>query len=109
VRVTLLDGAFDNHIGVAYTDDRQHEFDPTAPEIGDNPVTDTIGHRLARRLERQIRAGARRKLLFGIDAEQDSIINSPITASIGDQGGFMEWQGRIVGELFWPGERALRP
>ncbi len=61
VRVTLLDGAFDNHIGVAYTDDHQHEFDPTAPEIGDNPVTDTIGHRLDEDWKGEVRAGARRK------------------------------------------------
>jgi vitamin B12 transporter len=106
VRVTLLDGAFDNHIGVAYTDDHQHEFDPTAPEIGDNPVTDTIGNRLAEDWKGKYVLAPDEKLLFGIDAEQDSIINSPVTASNGDQGGFIEWQGRIYDQLF--GQASVR-
>jgi vitamin B12 transporter len=106
VRVTLLDGAFDNHIGVAYTDDRQHEFDPTAPEIGDNPVTDTIGHRVKEDWRGVYTLAPDQKLLFGADAEQDSMIASPITASNGDQGAFLEWQGRIVDQLY--GQASIR-
>jgi vitamin B12 transporter len=100
VRVTLLDGAFDNHLGIAYTDDRQHEFDPTAPEIGDNPVTDTIGHRVKEDWKGVYALAPDEKLLFGADAEQDSIVASPITASNGDEGVFAEWQGRIIDRLY---------
>jgi vitamin B12 transporter len=106
VRVTLLDGAFDNHIGVAYTDDRQREFDPTAPEFGDNPVTDTIGHRVKEDWKGIYALAPNEKLLFGADADQDSMIASPITAANGDQGAFLEWQGRIVDQLF--GQASLR-
>jgi vitamin B12 transporter len=106
VRVTLFDGAFDNHIGVAYTDDHQHEFDPTAPEFGDNPVTDTIGQRVKEDWKGVYTLAPDEKLLLGADAEQDSMIASPITAANGDQGGFVEWQGRLVGQLF--GQASVR-
>jgi vitamin B12 transporter len=105
-RVTLFDGAFDNRFGLAYTEDRQREFDPTAPEIGNNPVTDTIGHRVKEDWKAKYLLAPDEKLLFGIDAEQDSMIDSPITASNGDQGGFMEWQGRIYEQLF--GQASVR-
>ena len=105
-RITLLDGAFDNHIGIAYTDDHQRELDPTAPEIGENPVTVTIGQRVAEDWKGKYVLAPDEKLLFGFDAEQDSIINSPISASNGDQGGFIEWQGRIAGQLF--GQASVR-
>ena len=97
----------DNHIGLAYTQDHQREFDPTAPEISDNPVTDTIGHRVMEdwKAEKYVLAPDE-KLLFGADAEQDSIIDSPITAANGDEGGFVEWQGRIAGQLF--GQASVR-
>ncbi len=106
MRVTLLDGALDNHIGLAYTQDHQREFDPTAPEIGDNPVTDTIGHRVMEDWKAKYVLAPDEKLLFGADAEQDSIIDSPITAANGDEGGFVEWQGRIAGQLF--GQASVR-
>ncbi|HEX4112974.1 MAG TPA: TonB-dependent receptor [Stellaceae bacterium] len=99
-RVTLLGGAFDNRFGVAYTDDETRQFDPTAPEIGDNPVTDTIGHRLKEDWKGKYLLAPEETLLFGADAEQDSIVASPVTASNGDQGVFAEWQGRIVNRLY---------
>jgi vitamin B12 transporter len=99
-RVTLLDGVFDNRFGIAYTDDQTRQFDPTAPEIGENPVTNNIGHRLKEDWKGTYRLAPEETLLFGADAEQDSIIASPVSAQNGDQGVFAEWQGRIIDQLY---------
>jgi vitamin B12 transporter len=99
-RMTLLDGAFDNRFGVAYADDATRDFDPTQPEIGNNPVTHSVGHRIKEDWKGKYLLAPDEKLLFGVEAEQDEILASPITAANGDQAGFVEWQGRIVGQLF---------
>lgn len=106
VRVTLLGGAFENHVGIAYTDDRTCTYDGTAFEVGSNPITITTGQRLKEDWKGVYALAPDEKLIFGSDAEQDSMIDSPINASNGDQGAFMEWQGRIVDQLF--GQASVR-
>jgi vitamin B12 transporter len=105
-RMTLFDGTLENRVGLAYSDDRTRQFDPTAPEIDANPVTDTIGERVKEDWKAKYLLAPDEKLLFGVEAEQDRIVASPITAANGDQAGFLEWQGRIAGELF--GSASLR-
>jgi vitamin B12 transporter len=105
-RVTLFDGAFDNRIGLAYTDDSTRQFDPTAPEIGEAPITGTIGHRAKADWRGKYALAPEETLLFGTEAELDQISASPITAQNGDQAAFAEWQGRILQNLY--GSASLR-
>ncbi|HEY5208459.1 MAG TPA: TonB-dependent receptor [Stellaceae bacterium] len=100
VRLTLLEGQLDNHIGLAYTDDETRQFDPTASAIGDPAITSDIGHRLKEDWKAKYRLAPEETLLFGADAEQDEILASPVTAQNGDQGAFAEWQGRILDRLY---------
>lgn len=99
-RVTLLDGAFDNRFGLAYTDDWARHFDGTAFEILEPPVSFDIGHRIKADWKGTYILAPNEKLLFGAEAERDDIFASPIDAHNGDQAGFAEWQGRIVENLF---------
>ncbi|HEY7991801.1 MAG TPA: TonB-dependent receptor [Stellaceae bacterium] len=99
-RVTLLDGAFDNRFGLAYTDDWTRHFDGTAFEIFSPPVTFDIGHRIKADWKGKYVLAPDEKLLFGAEAERDDIFSSPIDAHNGDQAVFAEWQGRIVDNLF---------
>jgi vitamin B12 transporter len=99
-RVTLLGGALDTRIGLAYTDDWTRQFDGTAFEIAAFPVTYDIGHRVKADWKSKYVLAPDEKLLFGAEAELDQIFASPVTAQNGDQAAFVEWQGRIVDQLF---------
>jgi vitamin B12 transporter len=99
-RLTLLDGALDTRIGLAYTDDWTRQFDGTAFEVGAFPVTYDIGHRIKADWKSKYVLAPDEKFLFGGEVERDDIFASPINAQNGNQAAFVEWQGRIVGQLF---------
>jgi vitamin B12 transporter len=105
-RWTLLGGAFENRFGLAYIDDRTREFDGTAFEILEAPVTFVNGNRLKADWQGKYLVAPDETLLFGAEAEKDQIVDSPITAQNGDQAGFVEWQGKIIDRLY--GAASLR-
>jgi vitamin B12 transporter len=105
-RWTLFDGAFENRFGLAYTDDWTRQFDGTAFEIHESPLSYDIGHRVKGDWRGKYTIAPEETLLFGAEAELDQIVASPITAQNGNQAGFVEWQGKIVDRLY--GSASLR-
>ena len=97
---------FVNRFGIAYTDDETRQFDPTAPEIGDAPVSHTIGQRYKGDWRGTYQLAPEETLLFGAEAELDQIVASPISAANNNEAGFAEWQGRILAGLY--GAASLR-
>lgn len=94
-RLSLLDGRFQNVLGVGYT------FYHTAIQTPDDgfglpPATIDDGDRIKVDYQGTLTLSPKATLVVGADADLDRLIDSPVTASDGYQAGFLELQAHPV-------------
>ena len=96
--MTLLDGRFDQTLGLAYTGYDRIYSDPNIFPIIPNLYE---GERVKVDYQGNFRLVEGEILTFGAEREEDRLENSnPLTASLGDTAGFAQLQSSIGGRLF---------
>jgi vitamin B12 transporter len=92
--LALLDGRFDQTLGLAYTDYRRDDLipnNPPSPNVGDREKLDWRG---------DLKITPDEILTLGAERQQDEIVNSPITARMTNDAGFAELRSSIDGRFF---------
>ncbi len=96
--MTLLDGRFDQTIGLAYTDYQRSFTDPNVL-----PIIPSLfdGQRVKVDYQGNFRLVEGEILTFGAEREEDYLVNSnPLSAQNGDAAGFAQLQSSIGGRFF---------
>jgi vitamin B12 transporter len=92
---TLLDGAFEQTLGVAYSHIDTVDFTPPA----DGPPTDYLGERVKLDWQGVAKLSTRQTLIFGAEHERDEMGN-PISAATTIDSGFAELQSSFGGSFY---------
>jgi vitamin B12 transporter len=98
-RLALFGGAFKNRFGVGYTN---YNTTIQAPDTGFGLPPENINHgdRIKFDWQGNIELGKGHVLILGLEDQEDSLIDSPISAENGNAAAFAELQSEVVPNLF---------
>ena len=98
LRLTLLDGAFDNRFRVSHARFRSEIQDPDT-DFGPTPPVFNRGSRTSQDWQGTLSFAAGRKLALGLENTIERLDRSPVSASNDNQAAFAELQWRVVDAL----------
>ena len=97
--LALFDGQFKNTVGLGYT---LYRTEIQAPDTGSGVPPPNLNHgdRIKFDWQGNIALAKGYALLLGVEDQEDRLLDSPISAEIGNVAGFAELQSEIVHDLF---------
>lgn len=95
---TLWDGRITNTFGVGYSNEDRRNTGP-AGAFGAGVVSEYLGERTIYDWRTSIAFTPEHTLIAGFQHERERFDDSQLTASSGNNAGFLEWQGRIAERL----------
>jgi vitamin B12 transporter len=91
--LSLLNGAFDQTVGAAYSNVKSSQYSP------DNPAAYLYGERVKFDWQGNLKLAATQQLLLGAEHQRDEI-TQPISAATNINSGYAELQSSFAGRLF---------